>query len=123
MQAQSLASTVANDYFSSQQEARQEALQRVATWLRGRVDDLQSRVLETESSIEKLKAEMGMTGSNNLDERQIADLNTQFVAARSEVVEKARSHRRTAERVRLHSDGHIAFAADRGCACPRDSLR
>src|SRR5260370_6540143 len=60
IQAQRLASTIANDYLASQREARQEALERVATWLRGRVDDLQSRVLETESLIEKLKAEIGI---------------------------------------------------------------
>jgi uncharacterized protein involved in exopolysaccharide biosynthesis len=48
IKAQRLASTIANDYLASQREARQEALQRVATWLRGRVD-LQSRVLETGS--------------------------------------------------------------------------
>jgi uncharacterized protein involved in exopolysaccharide biosynthesis len=45
--AQRLASTIANDYLASQREARQEALQRVSTWLRGRVDDLQFLVLET----------------------------------------------------------------------------
>jgi succinoglycan biosynthesis transport protein ExoP len=90
IQAQRLASTVADDYLASQREARQEALQRVATWLKGRVDDLQSRVLETESSIEKLKAEMGIpeTGSNNVNERQIIDLNTQIANAHSEVEEK-----------------------------------
>jgi len=90
IQAQRLASTIANDYLASQREARQEALQRVATWLRGRVDDLQSRVLETESSIEKLKAEIGIrdTGSNNVSERQIDELSTQLMTARAEVEEK-----------------------------------
>jgi exopolysaccharide transport family protein len=88
--AQRLASTIANDYLASQREARQEALQRVATWLRGRVDDLQSRVLETESSIEKLKAENGIrdTGFNNVSEQQIGGLNTQLMTARAEVDEK-----------------------------------
>lgn len=47
VKAQRLASTIANDYLSSQREVRQEALERVATWLNGRVDDLQSRVLDT----------------------------------------------------------------------------
>jgi polysaccharide biosynthesis transport protein len=88
--AQRLASTVANDYLASQREARQEALQRVATWLKGRVDDLQSRVLETESSMEKLRAEMGIpdTGFNNITEKQIGELNTQLMTARAEVDEK-----------------------------------
>jgi succinoglycan biosynthesis transport protein ExoP len=88
IQAQRLASTVANDYLATQREARQEALQRVASWLKGRVDELQSRVLDTDSSIEKLKAEMGMTGANNLGERQIGELIAQLVTARSQVEEK-----------------------------------
>jgi succinoglycan biosynthesis transport protein ExoP len=100
IQAQRLASTVANDYLASQREARQEALERVATWLKGRVDDLQSRVLETESSMEKLRAEMGIrdTGFNNVNERQIGELNTQLMAARAEVDEK---------RVRLEQARHV----------------
>jgi exopolysaccharide transport family protein len=85
--AQRLASTIANDYLANQREARQEALERVASWLRGRVDDLQSRVLEKESSIEKLKAENGIrdTGFNNVSERQIGELNTELMTAREEV--------------------------------------
>jgi uncharacterized protein involved in exopolysaccharide biosynthesis len=55
IQAQRLVSTIANVYLASQREARQQALDHVATWLKGRVDDLQSRVLATESSLEKLK--------------------------------------------------------------------
>jgi polysaccharide biosynthesis transport protein len=98
--AQRLASTIANDYLASQREARQEALQRVATWLKGRVDDNQSRVLETEASIEKLKAEMGIhdTGFNNITEQQIGELNTKLMAVRAEVDEK---------RVRLEQARHV----------------
>jgi polysaccharide biosynthesis transport protein len=90
IKAQRLASTIANDYLASQREARQEALQRVATWLKGRVDELQSRVLETEASIEKLKAESGITdtGLNNVRDQQIQELNSQLMAARGEVTEE-----------------------------------
>jgi succinoglycan biosynthesis transport protein ExoP len=107
IKAQRLASTIANDYLASQREARQEALERVATWLRGRVDDLQSRVLETESSIEKLKAEIGIsdTGSNNVSEQQIGELNTQLMTARAEVEEK-RARLEQARRV-IDTNGDI----------------
>jgi polysaccharide biosynthesis transport protein len=90
IKAQQLASTIANDYLASQREARQEALQRVATWLKGRVDELQSRVLETEASIEKLKAESGITdtGLNNVRDQQIQELNSQLMVARGEVTEE-----------------------------------
>ena len=107
IKAQHLASTIANDYLASQREARQEALQRVSTWLRGRVDDLQSRVLETESSIEKLKAEssIGDTGFNNVSEQQIGELNTQLTSARAEVDEK-RARLEQARRV-IDTNGDI----------------
>jgi succinoglycan biosynthesis transport protein ExoP len=90
IKAQRLASTIANDYLASQREARQEALEHVATWLKGRVDDLQSHVLETEGSIEKLKLENGIhdTESDDLRERQIGDLSAQVAAAREGVNDK-----------------------------------
>jgi succinoglycan biosynthesis transport protein ExoP len=90
IKAQHLAATIADDYLASQREAREEALQRVATWLKGRVDNLQSRVLETESSIEKLKAESGIrdSESSNIREQQITALTKEIMAARSEVDEK-----------------------------------
>src|SRR5271156_1356350 len=88
--AQRLAATVADDYLASQREARQEALQRVASWLEGRVDDLRSRVLETEASIEKLKAASGLgdVGTRGtISEQQVTELNTQLMLARAEVAE------------------------------------
>jgi polysaccharide biosynthesis transport protein len=100
IKAQRLASTIANDYLASQREARQEALQRVATWLKGRVDDLQSRVLETESSIEKLKAESGIrdTEFSNVSQQQVGEVNTQLMTAHGEVDEK---------RARLEQARHV----------------
>jgi succinoglycan biosynthesis transport protein ExoP len=88
--AQRLASAIAKDYLTSQREARQEALQRVATWLKDRVDNLQARVLETEASIEKLKSENDIRDAefNANREKQIGELNTQLMQARAEVGEK-----------------------------------
>jgi exopolysaccharide transport family protein len=89
--ARRLAATVADDYLASQREARQEALQKVATWLGGRVDDLRSRVLETEASIEKLKVASGLgdTGTKgNISEQQVSELNGQLMLVRAEVAEK-----------------------------------
>jgi polysaccharide biosynthesis transport protein len=98
--AQRLASTIANDYLASEREARQEALDHVAAWLRGHIDDLQSRILQTEASIEKLKVESGVRDSefDKVKEQQIDDLNTQLMAARAEVSDK---------RVRLEQARHV----------------
>ncbi|MGH9811176.1 MAG: hypothetical protein ACRD9W_28700, partial [Terriglobia bacterium] len=106
LKAQRLASTVANDYLASQREARQEALQRVATWLRGRVDDLHSQVLQTEASIEKLRAESGLrdSGRYNLSEPQMRELNTQLMTVRADV-EKKRADLEQARRVLAANQG------------------
>ena len=90
IRAQRLSSTIADDYLASQREARQEALGRVAAWLKGHIDNLQSRVLESETSIEKLKLESGVrdSESDRVKEQQISDLNTQLMTAREEVSDK-----------------------------------
>jgi polysaccharide biosynthesis transport protein len=90
IKAQRLAATIANDYLASQREARQEALDHVAAWLKGHIDNLQSRVVETEASIEKLKVETGFRDSETerVKEQQIRDLNVQLVIAREEVNDK-----------------------------------
>jgi polysaccharide biosynthesis transport protein len=90
IKAQLLASTIANDYLASQREARQEALDHVAAWLKGRIDNLQSRVFETEASIEKLKVETGVrdTDLDIIKEQQIGRLNIQLMTAREEANDK-----------------------------------
>jgi capsular exopolysaccharide synthesis family protein len=100
IKAQRLAAAVANDYLASQREARQQALQQVAAWLKGRVDDLQTRVLETESSIEKLKAESGIRDTEFSDtrEQQISALINQLSVARAELDDK---------RARLEQARHV----------------
>jgi polysaccharide biosynthesis transport protein len=90
IKAQRLATTIANDYLGSQREARQEALSHVAAWLKERIDNLQSRILDTEASIAKLKVQNGIRDSefDKVKEQQIGDLNTQLMTARGEVSDK-----------------------------------
>jgi succinoglycan biosynthesis transport protein ExoP len=89
LKSRRLVSAIANAYLSSQREARLEALQRVASWLKKRLDELQSRIVDTESSIEKLKVASGLidTGEKggNVFNQQVAAINTQLMAARAEV--------------------------------------
>lgn len=93
--AQHLTEAVANDFLAIQRDERFDALQRVASWLKGRVEDLQPRILDTEGAIEKLKAETGLsdtdTLSQNLREQQITELNSQLMKARLDVADK-RAH-------------------------------
>jgi succinoglycan biosynthesis transport protein ExoP len=123
LKAQRLAETVANDYLASQREARQDALQRVVAWLKGRVDDLQSRVLQTESSIEKLKADSGITdtGFNNISEQQIAAVSEQLTNARAEVTDK-QAHIEQARRV-IESNGDVQAIPEFMASGPISLLR
>ncbi len=105
LKAQRLAATVADDYLASQREARQEALQRVAAWLKTQVDDLQTRVLESDAGIEKLKARTGLNdvgSKGNVSEQQISDLNAQLMIARSDVAEK----KARLDQARALTEGH-----------------
>jgi succinoglycan biosynthesis transport protein ExoP len=99
--AQHLAAALADEYLADQREARQHSLQRVATWLKSRLEDLQSRIMETETSIKKLESEPGVTGAG-MSEQQISDLNKQLMTARGEVEEK----RAQLDQVRQVSEGH-----------------
>jgi capsular exopolysaccharide synthesis family protein len=105
--AQGLSETIAKDYLASQREARQEALQHVAGWLKGRVDELRSRVLGTEASIEELKAQSGIPSvdSDALREQQIAAFNKQLITAR-EQIEDQRSRLEQARRI-IDGNGDI----------------
>jgi polysaccharide biosynthesis transport protein len=100
VEAQRLASTIANDYLASQREARQEALNNVATWLKRRVDDLQAQILRTEFSIEKLKVEGGIrdSESDKVREQQIGGLTAQLMSAHEDVNDK---------RARLEQARHV----------------
>ena len=103
IKAQRLASTIADEYLASQREVRQEALDHVVTWLKGRVDELQSQVAEAESAIEKLKVESGIrdTDLDNIREKQIGELNAQLMTAREEVSDKG---------IRLEQARHVIDA-------------
>jgi polysaccharide biosynthesis transport protein len=101
VKAQRLATTVANEYVAIEREARQDALQSAATWLRSRLDDLQSRVSEAETSIEKLRAKGGSSDTGAIGNFSEQDLNSQLTLARAEVAEK----RARLEQVRRLSEG------------------
>ena len=103
---------------------RQEALDHVAAWLKGHIDNLQSRVLETEASIEKLKAESGVrdSESDRVKEQQISDLNAQVMTAREEVNDK-RARFEQAQHV-IDTNGDIASIPEpTGSAIERESRR
>ena len=88
--AQRLATAVVDDYLAGQKEAQRKALDQLATWLEGKLAELKTRVAETDTQIERLKAESGLseTGKGSINEQQLADLNTQLMLVRADVAEK-----------------------------------
>jgi succinoglycan biosynthesis transport protein ExoP len=98
---------IAETYLRSQRDARQQALEQVADWLKSRVDGLRSRIVEAETEITKLSAENDImdTDTSNVREKQIAALNSQLMAAREQVAERG-AHLAQARRV-VDSNGDL----------------
>ncbi len=88
--AQRLAAQIADDYLTGQREAWQKALDQLALWLKAKLTELKTRIVETDTEIEKLKAATGITDTSKgtVNQQQIADLNTQLIAVRADVAEK-----------------------------------
>jgi capsular exopolysaccharide synthesis family protein len=88
--AQRIASSLVDHYLAAEQEARNNGLDQVATWLTDRIAELKTQVADTETAIEKLKATSGLsdTGKGSVVQQQIADLNAQLMIARADVAEK-----------------------------------
>lgn len=91
--AQRLTAAVGKAYIDDQRESHQDAVKRATDWLTGRIDEMRSRVIDTETQIEKLKAQNGLmdiggAAGTNLSQQQTADLNNQLVVARADVAEK-----------------------------------
>jgi polysaccharide biosynthesis transport protein len=123
VKAQRLASSVANEYLASQREARQEALEHVAVWLKGRLDNLQSRVSQTEASIAELSAKSGIhdTESAKVKEQQVHDLSTELMTAREEVSDKS-AHLEQARHV-IDTNGDIDSIAELTASTALSELR
>jgi polysaccharide biosynthesis transport protein len=102
--AQRVAAQTVDDYLADQRETRQKALQEMALWLKDRLTELKTRVVDTETAIEKLKAQSGLsdTGKGNIAEQQVADVNAQLMLARADVADK----RARLEQARQLSDGN-----------------
>jgi polysaccharide biosynthesis transport protein len=89
--AQRLAMAVANTYLNDQLEARYEAARRSTSWLTARLEELRTRVAESEAEIGKLKAANGLSdtgASGNVSQQQTSEINAQLVLARADAAEK-----------------------------------
>ena len=91
LKAQRIATAVARSYVDAQREVLIEGRQRAVKLLDQRLIELRDRVLEAESSIERLKAANGLidTGNGtNIGTQAIGESNSQLSAAQADVAEK-----------------------------------
>jgi uncharacterized protein involved in exopolysaccharide biosynthesis len=91
------ANAVANQLLKFQQRAKQESMRQAAHWLAGEIEQLRTRVAETEARAEEFRGKSNLfVGSNNtpLSAQQLGESNSQLVIARTQRAE-AESKART----------------------------
>jgi polysaccharide biosynthesis transport protein len=84
-----LANKIAEFYLVDQIAAKSAAADQATKWLNEEIESLRSRVTTSEMAYERYKSEAGLfaTGGENLNDRQIAQLNEQLVMARARSAE------------------------------------
>ena len=99
--AAEIANAVAERLLVFQQKAKQEAMRQASHWLAGEIDQLRSRVAETEARADEFRSKSNLfIGSNNtsLSGQQLGEANSQLTQARTQKAEaesKARIIRET----------------------------
>jgi uncharacterized protein involved in exopolysaccharide biosynthesis/Mrp family chromosome partitioning ATPase len=81
------ANTVAENYLSMQQMAKQDQARSAGQWLSGELEKLRSKVSEAEAKVEEFRSKSNLfMGSNNtsLSSQQLAEVNTQVSALRAQ---------------------------------------
>lgn len=94
--AANIANTIADAYMVGELNARYQATKRASRWLQDRIAELRTQASEAEAAVQTFKSENNIvdTGRGLMSEQQLADVNTQMVAARAATAEaKARLDR------------------------------
>src|ERR1700675_4060753 len=88
-----LANAIAQTYLTEQTEVRSNAARQISQSLKGRLQELQTRVRDAEQKVEAYKASHNIVGANGelVNEQQLSSLNAQLSASRARTSEaKAR---------------------------------
>lgn len=97
--AAQIAGAIANAYVEDQLEAKFQATQKATQWLSGRIGELSKKAQLADTAVQQYKAENNITTTGtgvSVVEQQIADINTQLVAARAAQAEKQANYTRLA---------------------------
>jgi uncharacterized protein involved in exopolysaccharide biosynthesis/Mrp family chromosome partitioning ATPase len=82
-----VANTIADNYFSMQQSAKQTQTRAASGWLSNEIASMRAKVAEAEMKIEEYRAKSNLyVGSNNssLPNQQLTEVNSQISAARAQ---------------------------------------
>ena len=84
-----IANTIANTYVADQVSGRLEQNRTATAWLHDRLEELGQQALKAERSVGTFKSENNIVtaGGKLMDEEQVTELNTQLVAARTQISE------------------------------------
>lgn len=106
-----LSNAVAEQYIVDQLEAKFEATQRATAWLNERVAGLKNKLEQSEAAVEAYRATLadGEGQGIELTQQQLADLNSQLIAARAA---RAEAEARFNQVRRVRSQGGVAAAAN-----------
>jgi polysaccharide biosynthesis transport protein len=83
--AQEITNTIASEYMAMRQQAKRQSTSDVSGWLDRQIDELRGKVADGENRIEALRRQYGLIegGEGNLDSQELAEVNSQLVAARA----------------------------------------
>lgn len=84
--AASIAKAYAEAYLADQLDSKYEATRRASGWLQARIAELRQKSLEADRAVQKFRAEKGLIATDGqlITDQQLAQLNTQLIAARAE---------------------------------------
>lgn len=97
-----LANTLARLFVDSQFDARAEDANRLDTWMSGRQANLKTELARQERAVEDFRNASGLLTSDGqmLTDQQASGLQTELVAARADLAEKAARYRQVQEVIR-----------------------
>jgi polysaccharide biosynthesis transport protein len=110
--AMAVANKVADYYVALSRQALNEPTGEARDWLKSQIDDLRTKVVESETAVEKFRAEAGIFrgAQAGLENEELSSLNSQIIvasAAYSEAEAKAASIREL-----LRTTGSVAASSD-----------
>jgi len=84
--AASIAKAYAEAYLADQLDSKYDATRRASGWLQDRIADLRQQSLKADQAVQKFRAEKGLIATDGMliTDQQLAQLNTQLMAARAE---------------------------------------